>query len=218
MIRMIGFQRFLILLILIGVTGGLAFANFTIFRPQALTAMKELNGLQTEEAKLRDEINTMKTNMDKFTEQKALFDQLSRRGFFSDQDRVNAREQFDQMQKMSKVVSLKYEIRAASMKDPEGITDDKYSLLTSPIAIRVSAIDDLDVYRFIHMLTYAFPGNISIKELKIERPLRLTPEILKGIGTGMTTPLIESVMEVEWNTIAPKGIVPMAPGSEAIPQ
>lgn len=210
MIRILGFQRFLILLLLLAAALGLGFANFFVFGPQALSASSQLGALQSEEAALRSEIDLMRGDQTKFQEQKSLFDNLEKKGFLGGQDRVLAREIINEMQRASKIVSVKYEIKSASMSEIEGVTDEKYGILISPIEMKLEAIDDLDVYRFIYMMTYIFPGKVSIKSLEIERPEKLTTEMLRTIGSGTPLPLIKATLNADWATIAPRGSAPVA--------
>src|SRR5690606_2293317 len=112
MIQLLGFQRFLILLLLLAAVLVLGFANFFVFGPQAMTAASQLGALQSEEATLRSEIDMMRGDQTKFMEQKSLFDSLEKRGFLGGQDRVLAREIINEMQRASKTVSVKYEIKS----------------------------------------------------------------------------------------------------------
>lgn len=215
MIQLIGYQKSLILAVLVIVTGILAFVNFSMFGPQARKATMQLGGIQSEEARLRQEVSAMRGEQEQFEEQKALFEILKLRNFFGDQDRVHAREVLGAMQRQAKLLSVKYEIRSAGALEFDGITDEKYAVMSSPIAIEIEAVDDLDVYNFIYLLTYRFPGQVSIKKLDIVRPVRLTTDVLKSIGTGSPIPLIRAKIEAEWNTVVPRESIPVTPGDGA---
>ena len=79
--------------------------------------------------------------------QKDFYDIISRMGFFNDQDRVLARQRFDTMQKLSKIISARYEIKAANILTDEVSPETGFVVMESPITVELAAVDDLDVYR-----------------------------------------------------------------------
>jgi hypothetical protein len=215
MIKTLGVQRTAMLAGLIAFVLVTAYANFYVFQPQAKSAASRLSSVRSEENELRSAIDVMRGEQSTFDQQRSLFEKLQKRQFIGEQDRVLAREIFNQMQRQSKLLSIKYQIRSAGIWEIADVTDDQQALMVSPIEITIEALDDVDVYRFVYYLSNLFPGKISIKSLKLERPTRLTPERLRSISLGNVDTLIRASIKAEWITMAPRQIIPTgAPGED----
>lgn len=202
MIGKIGYKRAVVILALLGLLGVLFAVNEWVFRPKVIENQRLLNAAKGEIGTLQDELDRMRADYSQFEKQKGFFDTISRIGFFNDQDRVLARQRFDTMQKLSKIISAKYEIKAANILTNEVPAETGYVVMVSPITVELAAIDDLDIYRFIYYLNYAFPGHITINNFSIERKSEISPETLKSIGGGNPTPLVIARMNLEWRTMA----------------
>lgn len=207
MIAKIGYKRALMLFVLAGLLAALYFADEFIFKPQVIQSQSELNAAMGEITTLQGEIDKMRADFALFEKQKDFYDIISRMGFFNDQDRVLARERFDTMQRLSKIISARYEIKAANVLTDEVNPDTGFVVMESPISVDLAAVDDLDIYRFIYFLNYGFPGHITINTLNIERKGDVSPEVLKAIGTGTPPELITAKMELDWRTMARKEAV-----------
>jgi len=211
MIKSLGFKRVFILSIFGGLLVFLALVYFVVLVPQAESSAQELASIQAESATLQTEVEQMTSSYAFFESQKPIFEKMNRLGFFAGQDRVLARERFDSIQKMSKIISAKYEIKAASMMAEEKQTDpitgldvpqSPFAVMESSITVSLSAIDDLDVYRFLYFLNYGFPGHLTVNSIAIERKVKLTPELLKQVGQGTPPEIITATMELTWRTMS----------------
>lgn len=218
MIEKIGLKRSLLLFVLAGGLAALFAANEMLLKPKIEESQRELNTSMGELGRLQGEVTKMRADFETFETQKAFYDTISRMGFFNEQDRVLARERFDTMQKLSKIISARYEIKAANILTGETSPDTGFVVMESPITVELSAVDDLDVYRFLYYLNYGFPGHITINSLDIERKAEITPNVLKEIGTGNPPQIVSAKMELDWRTMArkeaiqPSSVAP-APGA-----
>jgi hypothetical protein len=204
MIASIGYKKSLLLLVLAGVMGVLAFFTYIVFQPKAETSKAELATLQAQASTLQSEVDQMRQDFTQFDSKKAVFENISRMGFFNDQNRVLARERFDTLQKLSKIMSARYEIKPAKIFSQDIPLETGFVVMESPITMKLTALDDVDVYRFIYYLNYGFPGHVTINNLEIKREGEITPEVLKEIGTGNPPELITATMEMKWRTMARK--------------
>lgn len=204
MIKNIGAKRVLVILVLVAILVVSVLASYFVFEPQNEQVQQTLNKTMSEKTTLQSEVDKMRADFATFEQEKTFFDTISKMGFFNDQDRVLARERFDTMQKLSKIISAHYEIKAANIIAEDGASATDFVVMESPISVDLSAIDDLDVYRFIYYLNYGFPGHITINSLTMERKAEVTPTILKEIGTGSPPEIINAKMELQWRTMARK--------------
>jgi outer membrane murein-binding lipoprotein Lpp len=204
MIASIGYKKSLVLFALAAVLGVLVFSTYVVFQPKADASKTELMSLQAQASTLQSEVDQMRLDFTQFDSKKAVFENISRMGFFNDQNRVLARERFDTLQKLSKIMSARYEIKPAKIFSQDIPLETGFVVMESPITMTLTALDDLDIYRFIYYLNYGFPGHVTISNLDIKREGVITPEILKEIGTGNPPALITAKMEMQWRTMARK--------------
>ncbi|PZQ43706.1 MAG: hypothetical protein DI551_11610 [Micavibrio aeruginosavorus] len=204
MIAKIGLKRTIFLTLLVVLLAGLFLSGEFIFKPKQQESEQKLNAMLSETTQLQSEVDKMRADFTLFQKQQGYFDVISRMGFFNDQDRVLARQRFDTMQRLSKIISARYEIKAANILTDEAAAETGYVLMESPITVELSAVDDLDIYRFIYYLNYGFPGHITINSLNIERKAEITPALLKQIGTGNPPEIVSAKMELDWRTMARK--------------
>lgn len=226
MIKDIGAKRAFLLLTLVVLLAGMVAISYLVLEPQTERSKQELNRVMGEKSTLQSEVDKMRADFVSFQKEKALFDTITKMGFFNDQDRVLARERFDTMQKLSKIISARYQIKAANIVADEGASAGDFVVMESPITVDLSAVDDLDVFRFVYYLNYGFPGHITINSLNMERKAEVTPTILKEIGTGSPPEIISAKLELDWRTMARKDSIapqtlaptPGASGSQGQPQ
>lgn len=204
MIDKIGPKRTMVLLTLVGLIGLFAGANYLVFLPKEQKTQLMLGGVRSETATMKGEIEKMRADYVTAEKQKAFFDSIKRMGFFNTQDRVLARQRFDTMQKLSKIIAARYEIKAANIIADETAEKTGFVVMDSPVTLDLSAVDDLDVYRFIYYLNYGFPGHITINNLSISRSAPVTADLLKQLGTGTPPSVITAKMDLDWRTMAPK--------------
>jgi hypothetical protein len=208
MFSSIGTKRLMLLIIAAGACAAFTFYTYVVMLPQEKTKKAEYDGLSSQITEARGNIEKMKGDLVTFETQKQLFEKLNKIDFMNDQNRVLTRERFETLQTLSKTVSTKYEIKAASIVEDELSANTGYVRMTSPISVSVAAIDDLDIYRFIYYLNYAFPGGVTITNIVMQRSADVTPELLKQIGTGKPPTIVTASIELVWTTMAKKDLIP----------
>lgn len=212
MIEAIGTKRLVILLVLTALTGIFGFLHLSVFAPKAQSALRQANAIRSEVATLRDETEALKTDMTRFRERSIQFAKIGEAGFFNDQSRVLARQRLEEMQIQSKLLAARYEIKRALIVNSERAGKAGYGVLETPITLQLSAVDDMDIYKFIYMLNYTFPGHISIVDMELVRRQEVTPEILKEIGLGRPPEIISAKLNIEWRTMTKQeNLVPVSP-------
>ncbi len=77
----------------------------------------------------------------------------------------------------------------------------------SPVTVEVKSIDDVDVYSFLKFIEEKFPGRVDVASLSLNRMEIFDTAILRKIGSGTPTPLVEAKISFDWLTMAPKNVV-----------
>ncbi len=204
----IGTKRLMVLIIAAGALAALTFYTYVIMLPQENSKKAEYNGVSGQVAEARGNIEQMKNDLITFETQKQLFEKLNKIGFMNDQNRVLTRERFETLQRLSKTVSTKYEIKPASILEDDLSANTGYVTMISPITVSVTAIDDLDIYRFIYYLNYGFPGYMTISNISMQRSADITPEVLKEVGSGKPPSIVSANIDLVWTTMAKKDSIP----------
>lgn len=217
MIQILGYKRVLTLAILLGLNIVLGVALYYFIIPQKAKTEAELRTVTTAVVARRAEIETLRTQYEQVQEQKALFGELQKSGFFNAQDRVQARKMIEAIQTNSHVLSAKYAIRAAEVVENPIAANADHVVLESPITFTVEALDDIDVYSFIYWLENAFPGHISVDRFSIERAKEVDEVSLRQIGNGVPTVMVLATIDTSWRTIVPRAQAAIQFGQPSVP-
>lgn len=207
MIKIIGFRRIMLILILIGFNALLAAAMYLYIQPSRESTESELRTLKGAISARRGEIAQLQDDFTKLEAQRVRFEELKGLGFFSEQDRVIAREKFDEMQNLSRVLSAKYVVKAADVKTDADLEKAEHVVLSSPVTVQLDALDDIDIYRFVYLLETSFPGHAGIEKIQLKRGSRVNEAVLRQIGSGNPVVLVSGTVDFLWRTAVPKGDV-----------
>ncbi|MFA5592359.1 MAG: hypothetical protein WC989_03490 [Micavibrio sp.] len=222
MIKTIGIKRAVVLLSLAGLCAFAFVLSNYFLTAQVQKSRQALASTQGEIAQLQMELEQMRQDAIFLEREKGTYENITRLGFFEPQDRVEARARLDTIQKLSKIVSARYEIRAATVMREEDTQTDaiineslaaegekapEFAVIESPVIVTLSAIDDIDIYNFIYYLNYGYPGHISIEKLNIERRGDITQDNLKLIGMGTPPELVSARMEIIWRSMIPRDVL-----------
>ena len=109
----------------------------------------------------------------------------------------------ERIQQEANVISAVASIQAGEFLQDEEASKASHEILRSPISVRVEALDDIDVYRYIYMVEKAFPGHVSLKKLNLSRKSDITGTILRAIASGSNPPLVQADIELTWHTMIP---------------
>ncbi len=214
MIQILGAKRVLTLAVLAAANILLAVLLYYVFIPQAAKTEKDLRAVKSAVVARRNEIQTMQTEYQQIQEQKNLFGDLEKTRFFSAQDRVEARRMIETIQATSKVLSAKYQIGAADVRENEKASSAGHVILHSPIKVNIDALDDIDIYNFIYWMENAFPGHAAVTGLTLERKLDIDEVTLRQIGNGVPTVLVSANVDFDWSTMVPRANLPQQLGQQ----
>ena len=71
----------------------------------------------------------------------------------------------------------------------------------------VGAYEDIEIYNFLFLLDYAFPGVIEIEEFEISKTQPVTQPLLRKIGGGEDVPIVDAKIKAVWWTLVPSDAV-----------
>lgn len=208
MIKILGFRRVITLAIMVAVNLVLAGALYTLILPQKDKTEQELRNTRSAVNARRNEVATLKNEYEMIQEQKNLFENLQDAGFFTTQDRIDARKTIEQIQLESKVLAARYDIQAIEVRENTLAAGADHVILHSPIKVTLDALDDIDIYSFMYWAQNAFPGHVGIDSLTVQRRMDVDEVTLKQIGTGIPVVLVSATVDFSWNTMVPRTQLP----------
>jgi len=90
MIKVLGFRRIIILLVLLGINAALGYAAYMHFIPQQSVKERELRSARGQVSTLRSDIDDLQIEFEQLDDQRAEFELLKKDGFFDGQSRRKA--------------------------------------------------------------------------------------------------------------------------------
>ncbi len=218
MMKILGAKRVIMLASLLAVNAVLGAFLYLVLIPQKTGTENELRKVRGAVTARRTEVATLKTEYEQIQEQKNLFGDLQRSGFFDTQDRLGARKVIEQIQAESDVLGARYDIKAVNVQENPIAAQSDHVIMHSPVTVSLDALDDKDIYSFIYWFENAFPGHAGVTAMTLERKLDVDEITLKQIGNGVPVILLSATVDFSWNTMVPRTKIPEQLGQPAVPQ
>lgn len=194
---------FVLLLLLIVGGGGYALYDYLIPAREQLD--RQLSSTRSAVDSKYHEVVKMKEEFVLLQSQLRTFKELEARGFFDNQDRAAAVENFTKL--VDRVGLLKAKINFAS---GEVIPNDlakqaKQILIKSHGTVEVESLDDVDVYTLLKYMQERYPGSVDITKMRLERTETMNAAILRQIGSGNPLAMVRGNFEFDWRTMTSSG-------------
>lgn len=202
MLQILGRSRIIVLSVLVALNLVAMYALYMYAAPERLNSDLDLTQARSRLEGKRSEIQTLKQEYTLLQNQLKSYKELEARGFFNNQGRVEAQESFEKIRTVSGVINAKYDISAGEIVNDPRAESAGYVILRSPIKVVLESLDDLDVYSFLKLIQERFPGKVDIVGMKIDKLKDVTAEDLKNISSGKPEPVIQTLIEFAWKTMA----------------
>ena len=207
MIKIIGIQRIAFLVCLAALLVGGVLLKYYILDPGNTKIERELRANESKLSTMRHNIVNLRSSLDKFSSQKKQFQKIRALGFFDAQDRVEVRTRVSLMQRESGLLSARYTVSPVEREESKKAEEVDRQVLYTEIVFDLEAMDDSDIYKFIHLLNYGFPGDVTVTNFSIGREGVLNYPTLRKIGSGGAVVLVKAKVNVEWRTMVSKDVV-----------
>ncbi len=174
------------------------------FMPETTRLSREVSKTERDLRKTKADVRTFKEKYQEIEAEKEKYNALIKNGFFGGQDRARVRDLFDSLQDVSHVFRATYTVSPALFEKNENIRKAGHVILNSPVTVRVDAIDDIDIYRFIHLIEDRFPGHTEIRNIRIVKDREVTQSVLRAIGNNTPVRLVGADISFNWRTVIPE--------------
>ena len=200
MIKLIGFKRLVLIVILVGCCAVLGPMSYFVLGPQNQKVDRELNQLKSDISTKRAQTISFREDMAEIKNEAASFQGLQSLGFLGEQSRVDARKRIEAIQGYSRVLSARFSIATPTVETVDTAPETDRVLLVTQISIDIDAQDDADVYKFVSLMENAFIGHVSVTSLEVNRILDVNEATLRR---GATEPivLVQAKLVLNWQTL-----------------
>jgi hypothetical protein len=207
MIKVLGFKRVVILLVLLGLNGLVLAANYLIFEPGRAATENELRMTTSKTSQTQADADKLRTEISEIQDQKSSYELLKTAGFFSQQNRLVAKNRIEAIQQKTGILKAGYNIGAGSIIENASAKEAGYAVLESPIEVNLEALDDVDIYNFAYWIENALPGHMTLNSLDISRTKELNEATLREIGTGKPVTLLTGKLSLSWRTMVSEDVI-----------
>ncbi|MCK6418413.1 MAG: hypothetical protein L6Q57_05680 [Alphaproteobacteria bacterium] len=204
MIKILGMRRIIVLAVLLGLNALFASVHYLYVLPETQARTQQARQLSSKISTLQTDINRLQIEFAQISDQKEEFTALEAKGFFNKQDRSLASQLLEKVQKNSGVITAVASVKPGTLLENEEAKKAKHTILSSPMTVEITALDDRDVYKYIHLLRQYFPGHITIVATEIKSTATLTRDLLRSVSAGENPVLVQAKLELLWQTMIPE--------------
>jgi len=207
MLKVLGSKRLTFICLMVAALAIIGYAYYDFIIPAHEQSTQELETSKAAVTQKYQDVARLKEEYVLLQSQLRSYKELEARGFFNDQDRSAAVDNLDKLSKYAQLLKANLKFGAGVTVKDEGADLAGQVVLKSPVDVEVKSIDDVDVYSFIKFVEEKFPGRIDITSFSLNRMEIFDTTILRKIGSGSPTPLVDAKISFDWLTMAPKNVV-----------
>jgi hypothetical protein len=207
MLKVLGNNRLIFILVVSLLVGGLSYLYYDWLLPAHVKSTQDLQTSKASVDQKYSEVVRLKEEYVLLQSQLRSYKELEAKGFFNDQDRTTAVDKLDKLSKVSGLLKANLKFGSGQLINDPVAQNANQVILKSPVSININSIDDVDLYSFLKFIEEKFPGRIDVTSLSLNRMEIFDTAILRRIGGGEPTRLVESNLAFDWLTMAPKDIV-----------
>lgn len=201
MINLLGTKIVMTIIMMLVLLGGAGSGFYYYIAPGQEQVERDQRTVDGKIRVKRDEIRRLKVEYDQLKDQIVKFNILKKKGFFNAQDRVTAREMFNQLSEQANV-NGEIELKAADQMDDPSARDAKHVLISGPMTIKANALLDQNIFKYMVALQNIWPGYLEFKSFDFHRKQDDINKTFTELATGKIESLIEGQLEFTWWSMA----------------
>ncbi len=204
MVRGLSNKIVIFILVLLALAGGGGYSVYEYLIPAREQSESELAGLKAQIQAKYEEVAKMKEEFVLLQSQLRDFKDLEARGFFNNQNRSEAEENFAKLNARVGILKATLTYQPGAIVNNKQADAAKQMVIKSQGKVEIESLDDVDVYTLLKFMQERYPGSIDITKLELERVQVLNAALLRKIGGGDPVPLIKGEFEFDWRTMTSK--------------
>lgn len=202
--EILGKERIQLLVFMFVLNAGLISVYYYYIQPIKQDADREYSNMRTQAQKRHNDVRELRKAFAELLPKIADYKKLQTQGFFNNQKRTIARDTINAHRESSKLLEAKYEIKPAKVIEDARAEQADHAIISSPLNIEIKALDDVDIYMFLALIQNDFPGNLDLREMKIERQSDLSLNLLENIASGEPEVMMKADVKLNWRSMVSK--------------
>lgn len=207
MLKVLGSKRLIFICFIVLALGAVAYGYYNFLIPAHEQSTQELETSKAAVSQKYAEVARLKEEYVLLRSQLKAYKELEARGFFNDQNRAGAVDNLDKLSKYAGLLKANLKFGAGALVQDAGAELAGQVILKSPVSVELKSIDDVDVYSFVKFIEEKFPGRIDLTSFDLDRMEIFDTTLLRKIGSGSPTPLVDAKLTFDWLTMAPKNVI-----------
>lgn len=203
MIKAVGYNKILLIVILGALLVATFLYNKEYLAPELLNQQRKLAAINSEISTMTNDLDQLRNQLSQFEKEKEDFASIQALGFFDSQNRVETKKLISQMQRESRLLTARYTVKPAQYISDDKTLEAGYKILKTDMNFKLEAIEDVDIYKFIYLLNYGFPGQLHINDFVISKEADITLPLIRKIGVGQSESIIGATLNITWQTMVP---------------
>lgn len=195
--QMIGIKRLILLAVLLAMNVIFFIVSSVFFAPQIENNTRNLQQVQREVSRYQKDLHSIKSDLTQLDDQKSVFERLKTRKFFEALDLSKQEALFTQLAEREGVEASFTVTPSVPVSAPE-LERAGWKLSRRSVTVKINALDDVDVYHYIHGLSEELSGYIKFKDLNIRRNLDFSLDTLRAIARGEFPAIIDADLVFDW--------------------
>lgn len=204
MIDILGKKRVFFLSVFLLINAVLGLLIFFYLLPEKQVSETKLRTVSSQVSTIQQDLANIRLDFKQLEEQKGMFQILNNRGFFNSQGRQEARDVLQGLDEQTGIVFSKVSIGAGEIEEHVEASKAGHVVLKSPVSISIEAVDDVDVFNYLHLINNVFPGHVSVEEFVIKRELDVSGDVLRAIASGERPKMVDGRLQMMWRTMIPR--------------
>ncbi len=214
-IAMMGRRRFTILALLTIVVVATSFTWQQILMPDNLTLNAEKNAAENDRLRLVRDIRDLPGKYAQLIANEGRYDTLSQKGFFLDQDRIDARTRLDNLRAEAGLRGITYDIKPQEkVEHPQSYALNK-ELVKSQVSVDFKGLTDLEMRDFINRMRNEFGGLVILANVNFERKDPVNLMTLSKLRRQELVDFVGGSAEFYWYSIINKPVAEPTPQAQA---
>ena len=204
MLKNIGLSRAIFISIVFGINLFLLAGTYLYVMPEQVLKSGELTASKATVQSKYNEIVQLRDDFSLLKERLKEFSALELSGFFENQNRLVAKKKINAFGLKTELLKVSMDMEAGMIVDNYKANQAAHVVLRSPFEVKIDAQDDLDVIYFLKLMQEQFSGVVEFKSINIKRVKNLDAPLLRLIGGGTPSTLVQANVQMNWITMPSK--------------
>lgn len=204
MLKNVGVSRFIFISIVLGVNLFLLAGTYLYVMPEQALKSGELTASKATVQSKYNEIVQLREDFSLLRDRLKEFSALELSGFFEDQNRLLAKEKINEFGFKTELLKVSMDMESGMIIDNFKANQAAHVVLRSPFEVKIDAQDDIDVIYFLKLMQEQFSGVVEFKVVNIKRIKNLDAPMLRLIGGGTPSTLVQANVQMNWVTMPSK--------------